>query len=209
MLQINLIPLERRRKERTPLPRFIVIIAAVIVVLGLLIWDVKTLLDTNKAEALLAEKNKEWSELQKTLTDAPLRQKRVELLREWKTAADKITDSRPFKWWHAVDILWDIFNEFPTVWITNFQTSDKGPTGKTQLPIEAMMKFNCLSFGETTKTMTDFRRRLKNTPDLKRIFTGGINKELSFEVVPKKDEWVVKFLIELYRVKSAGPAEKK
>lgn len=214
MLQINLIPVERRRKERTPLPRFIVIIAMVIVCLGILIWDVKTLLDTKSLRHDLDEKKKELTSLQESVKNIPELLAKQLLLVAWEVEADIITNSRPFKWWHAVDIIWDIFAEFPTVWITSFQTSDKGPSGRGREPMEAMMRFDCRSLGASTTTMTDFRRRLKNTPDLLNIFDAGINKDLFFNLVQNtesnaKEEWIVSFLIELYRKKKEKEEEKK
>jgi len=205
MLQINLIPVERRRKEKTPLPRLVAILGSVAICITLLMLDIKIVLDTNNQKAILNDKNTEYSNLQETLKTFPLLQERSKTLIEWKSAADEIKNSRPFKWWQAVDILLDMLNDFPTIWISSFQTTDKGQIRDSKTPVEAMIKMDCYSLGGGTELMTKFRRRLKNTPELTQtIFNGGINEELSFELMPltdAKEEWAIKFLIELYRVK--------
>jgi hypothetical protein len=205
MLQINLIPVERRRKEKTPLPRLFAILGSVAICITLLMLDIKIVLDTNNLKTILNDKSKELSNLQETLKDFPLLQERSKTLIVWKSAADEIKNSRPFKWWQAVDILLDILNDFPTIWISSFQTADKGQMRDSKTPVEAMIKMDCLSLDGSTELMTKFRRRLKNTPELTQtIFSGGINEELSFDLIPlseAKEEWAVKFLIELYRIK--------
>jgi hypothetical protein len=205
MLQINLIPPERRRKERVISPLSFALIPALIICLSLLAWDAKMLIDTNNLKNISSEKNKELSNLQNDLKEFSIWQEKSKQLNDWKNAAESVKNSRPFKWWHAIDILLDIFSDFPTVWITSFQTSEGGQTSGRKSPMEAMIKFDCLSLGADTETMTNFRRRLKNTPELTRdIFNGGINEELSFEVTPlndAKEDFAIKFLIELYRIK--------
>ena len=205
MLQINLIPKERRRKERVISPLSFALIPALIICLSLLAWDAKMLIDTNNLKDTLNEKTKELSNLNNQLKDFPVLQEQSKRLIDWKNAVETVKKTRPFKWWHAMDILLDIFSDFPTMWITSFQTSEGGQAIGKKIPIEAMMKFDCLSLRADTETMTNFRRRLKNTPELTRdIFNAGINEELSFEVNPlneAKEEWAIKFLIELYRIK--------
>lgn len=205
MLQINLIPPERRRKERVISPLSFVLIPALIICLSLIAWDAKVLIDTKNEESNLAEQNKALSDLNNQLKEFPVLQDQSKQLINLKNAVEAVTKSRPFKWWYAIDILLDIFSDFPTIWITSLQTSDRVQAIPGKLPIEAMMKFDCLSLSADTDKMTDFRRRLKNTPELTRdIFDGGINEELSFEVNPlpeAKEEWTIRFLIELYRAK--------
>ncbi|MBI4834593.1 MAG: hypothetical protein HY811_07235 [Planctomycetes bacterium] len=212
MLKINLIPFERRRKERTPLPRFVGIIIAVVVCLGVLGWDVKTMMDTKKVKQDITEKNVELAKVEAILNQIPALEQKKNDLKKWKEAAEKITKSRVFKWWHAIDTLFDVLHENQTVWVTSFECADKAIGGtRTKKAIEAMIKMNCQAVApDESKNpiiiMTDFRRRLKNTPELIDIFNGGINEELTFKLnaTDAKEDWIADFQIELYRLPVTG-----
>jgi cell division protein FtsB len=214
MLKINLIPFERRRKERTPLPRFFGIIVAVVICLGVLGWDVKTMMDTKKVKEDIAGKQAELAKVEAILNQIPALEQKINALKTWKESAEKITKSRVFKWWHAVDTLFDVLHEDEnqTIWISSFECSDKSIGGsKVKKAIEAMIKMNCqaVSHDEIKSpitVMTDFRRRLKTNPELIDIFNSGINQELSFKLnaTDAKEEWIVDFLIELYRSPVTG-----
>ena len=200
MLNINLIPLERRRKEKTPLPRFFIIIGVIVLCCGLSVWDVKTWLDTSKLKSDLQGKKADLKERQDAIQDLTQLMVKDADITLWLVQA-QMTAYRSFKWWHGTDILLDIFNEHPNIWITSFNASGSGKkvTGKPAL--EASMRFDCLALGSDTTPMTDFRRGLKNSIDLTNIFNAGINEELSYNLMKLKDGWAVSFVIELYRDK--------
>lgn len=203
MLQINLIPLERRRKERTPLPRFVGIIAIAIVCVVIALYDIKTVVDTNGLKIVLAGKQDTIVGLEKKLAEFPKWQQDKADLLQWASTAEAVKKTRPFKWWTALDVLLDVLADFPTVWIVSFQTSETQSPSAAK-PTEATIRFDCRSVGPNPDTMLNLRRRLKNTPELTAIFDGGIIDDLYFDVTPlaeAKEEWAVVFLMELYRLK--------
>lgn len=203
MLQINLIPLERRRKERTPLPRFVGIIGVAIVCVGIALYDIKTVVDTNGQRTILSGKKDTIAGLEKKVSEFPKWQQDEADLLQWDSTAEAVKKTRSFKWWTALDVLLDVLADFPTVWIVSFQTSETRSTSASQ-PTEAMIRFDGRSVGPSPDTMINLRRRLKNTPELTAIFDGGIIDDLYFDVTPladAKEEWAVVFLMELYRLK--------
>ena len=63
MIRINLLPVERRRKEKTPLPRFLILIAGVIACLLLGVWNIQGCAQLKQTEKQLTEKKQERDRL--------------------------------------------------------------------------------------------------------------------------------------------------
>ena len=148
MLQINLIPLEKRRKDRTPLPRFLIIIGSIIIVLGLLFWDLTTWVNTNNEKGKLDVLKQEVEKKKSSLVDLSKLQDEKKQLEGWKQAADAVKALRVFKWWEVVDDLWYIFGEFPDIWISSFKGQDTAQNSASKVPIEATLSFDCKGLGE-------------------------------------------------------------
>jgi hypothetical protein len=181
MLQINLIPLERRRKDRTPLPRFLIIIGSIIMVLGLLFWDLTTWVNTNNEKGKLAVLKQEVEKKKSSLVDLSKLQDEKKQLEGWKQAADAVKALRVFKWWEVVDDLWYIFGEFPDIWISSFKGQDTAQNPASKASIEATLSFDCKGLGEDPKLMTNFREKLTlDAPEITNIFNRGITTPAEF-----------------------------
>jgi len=205
MIRINLLPIEKRRKERTPLPRFIAMNAAIVacLLLAFLVFQLykkQGQLQTDLADAknmlnLLQEEVKPYDELLKEESS----------ITAWISEADKIKNSRPFMWWEKVDELWDVVVNARDVWITSLQAQDTaqgGYKGKNRAAVTASISMNCLSAGSSPDKMTAFRKSLKSHMGLKETFNFGLNEPPQFLItsVPNtKEEFAVKFYIDLSR----------
>ena len=188
MIKINLLPAEKRKSERTPLPRFGLILAniaagAVLVVLvlfefvriGIAVADQKRLEDRKASlAAVAAEYDRELAENQSLEAK----------LREIKSIAGS-----PIDWWRAVDALWDVVHDNPKVWLDDLQVLDAG-TAKSSVtgydPASTLappygLSFSCHSATADVGPMTKFRNDIRLNPTLKNYF-----KEINFSV-----DWTV------------------
>lgn len=203
MLKINLLPIERQHKDRTPLPRFLLIIASVVIVIGILVWNIHIFLQTRSTQDSLEKCEKELAGLQDKVSDVERLRKEEKQLLTWKKIGESVKNSRLFLWWQKVDVLWDVFEEYPRLWITSFKLTNKS---SSQAKAIANITFNCsiFSVGEIdVNGMTNFHRRLKKTPELMDDFNGGVTEPLDFSAKrmsgssDEKPEWLLKFKIEI------------
>jgi len=201
MIRINLLPPERQRKEKTPLPRFLAMNASIIICALLLIWDVYQYMGINPRATEYETKKGYLESLLKQVT--PYDQMLVEetKLNGWNKAATDIKNTRSFLWWKKTDELWDVIHDSRDIWITTLQAFDGPPPGRrADVKIEASISMKCLAAGSSSDRMTNFRIKLKNHPGLKETFNLGLNEPPQFQVIAQpgyKEEFAVKFDIDL------------
>jgi len=203
MIRINLLPPERQRKERTPLPRFLAMNASIIICALLLIWDVYQYMDIKPQTAEYETKKGDLESLLKQVK--PYDQMLVEetKLNAWNKAATEIKNTRSFLWWEKIDELWDVIHDCRDIWITSLQAFDGPPPGRrADVKIEAAISMNCFAAGSSSDRMTNFRIKLKNHLGLKEIFNLGLNEPPQFQVIAQpeyKEGFAVKFDIDMAR----------
>jgi hypothetical protein len=205
MIRINILPEERRRKEKTPLPRFLAMNAAIIVCLLLGVWNVWMYFDIKGQSDILKSSKEELADLQKQTANYNKLLADEKKLAEWNSAATQIKNTREFYWWEKVDELWDVIYSAKDIWITSFNASETAPSsvrGKAQ--VSAAISMGCFATGMSSDRMTSFRMRLKSHPKLKETFNLGINDPPQFTVVAQpqfKEEFAVRFDIDMSRKK--------
>jgi hypothetical protein len=201
MIRINLLPPERQRKERTPLPRFLAMNAAIIICALLLIWDVYQYRSIKQQTTVYNTQKENLDSLLKQVEPYDQMLTEETKLNEWNKAAMEIKNTRSFFWWEKIDELWDVINSCRDIWITSLQALDGPPPGRRAgSQIEASIIMNCFAAGSSSDRMTNFRVKLKNHPGLKEIFNLGLNEPPQFQVVAQpesKEEFAVKFDIDL------------
>src|SRR6185295_2803828 len=123
MIKINLLPTEKRKAERTPLPRFLLIAstaAAFFILVFYNLWVLKMISDvvndTKNQTQILAD-------LQ------PAVQKYDRLLAEETALKNKVKEiegliTRDVEYWRLVNALWDVIHANPRVWIDDFRILD-------------------------------------------------------------------------------------
>ncbi len=205
MIRINLLPEERRRKEKTPLPRFLAMNAAIIICLLLGIWNVYMYVGIEKQTERLRTDKGNLADLQKQTLEYNKMLAEEQKLNEWNEAATQIKNTREFYWWEKIDELWDVIYGARDVWITSLQATEaaaSGNRGKAQ--VSASISMGCYAAGISSERMTSFRVKLKGHQGLKETFNLGINEPPQFSVVAQpqyKEEFAVKFDIDLSREK--------
>lgn len=207
MLKINLLPLEKRRPERTPLPRFLAILAVVAgtgsliaVLIGTYIAyrNAATERDNMKADlatpktAEIQAKNKVWKDRQKT----------------YEARKNVLRDLRPkFQWSEVLDLLCDKLDAtHKKVWfeeIKAFEPNDlRMKQQETGFDVEAGMIVDSFSAGHDPAPLLAYRIDLVQRPKppveqasaarkparvLVDYFTGAISRNITFTLKEQAD----------------------
>lgn len=175
MIRINLLPVEKRKAERTPVPRFFMIVATAGAAAGIFFYVMYILLEINNVSNQIQDTQNEISALRPKVAE-------FERLTQQKTAAlaklDQITSvlTRDIEigYWRAANALWDVISSHHKVWIDDFRMMDARsaqgeykriyPDGKDTPPYGFTMK--CHVAGAEVHEMTRFREALKAHPVL-------------------------------------------
>src|SRR5215470_615231 len=126
MIRINLLPVEKRKAERTPLPRLglLMVTAAAATLLIVYIASIfirirvteNNIRDTNEAIKALAPKLKEHADLVAKKNDLTTKITEIKDLTDRKMAAP---------WRKAVNAIWDVINNNPRVWVDDIRCLDE------------------------------------------------------------------------------------
>lgn len=123
MIRVNLLPPERRRPERTPLPRLLLILTAVALtaivagVVGLAFF--RWLGVKGEIEGLQNQK----ADLQEGAAKHAKLTAEVKLVKKMENEVKKL-ENRDIKWWMILDEIWKILDEEPAVWMKDFKIAD-------------------------------------------------------------------------------------
>lgn len=194
MIKINLLPTEKRKAERTPLPRFLLIAstaAAFFILLFYNLFILKLISDTTND---IKTENDTLARLQ---PDVQLHDK---LLAEQTALQNKVREIegliyRDVEFWRTVNALWDVVHNNPRVWIDDIRILDArtapgelrrvDPDSKEAVAYGVSMR--CHVAGEDVTEMTKFRKSLKEHPILQETLT-LINFNVSWLVNEEKSQ---------------------
>jgi len=171
MIKINLLPLEKRKTERTPLPRFFLILATAATAAVLVLWTAWAYLQVTLVERDIESKKKDVARLAPLVAEHDKLQKRVDELKNKIREIDSVT-TRDVDWWRAMSALWDVIHSSPKVWIDDLKVQGEGPAGQELRRVNPESKMNpgpmyvvtlkCHVGGMEVSEMTRFRNELKN-----------------------------------------------
>jgi cell division protein FtsB len=178
MIRINLLPTEKRKAERTPLPRFLLIAstaAAFFILLFYNLWILKMISDvvdeTKRNRQTLADLQPKVQEYERLLAEET----------QLRTKVKEIESlvNRDVEYWRMINALWDVIHANPRVWVDDFRILDSrsapgdikrvDPENKEAVAYGVAMK--CHVASEDVLEMTKFRKSLKEHPLLQEILT--------------------------------------
>jgi len=192
MIKINLLPTEKRKAERTPLPRFLLIAstaAAFFILLFYNLWILKLISD---------EKNEIARQQQLLQNLQPFVQEHDRLRAEEEGLKNKVREiesliNRDVEFWRTVNALWEVIHENRRVWVDNFQILDArsapgelkrgDPESKEAVAYGVTMR--CHVAGDEVSEMTKFRNALKENLILQETLT-LINFDVDWRVTEEK-----------------------
>jgi len=121
MLRINLLPEDRRTSDRTPLPRFLVLLVGVAVITGELAVGFYGYMKLRNLNAIKKQKQEKRDSLKKHVKTFEKLQKDIKVLQRRKKILDEISpgDSikEKYQWSYAIDKLFTVIDESPGVWV--------------------------------------------------------------------------------------------
>jgi|SRR5579864_175065 len=194
MIKINLLPTEKRKAERTPLPRFLLIAstaAAFFILLFYNLWILKLISD-KKDE--IAGQQAELQRLQ------PFVQEHDKLLARQTELQNKVREieglvKRDVEFWRTVNALWEVIHQNQRVWIDDIRILDaKNAPGElrrsdpeTKEAVAYGVTMRCHVAGEEVSEMTKFRKALKENTILQETLT-LINFDVDWKVNEEKEK---------------------
>lgn len=177
MLQINLLPLEKRKPERTPIPRFALILALTAATVGIAFYVVFLFIEISNLSKTIVEKNLRYADVVKQVADFPTLQAEASAAQSTWTQIEQVA-VRPMRWSLAIRALVDVIVKNPRIWIENITMLDAGTARSmraSQVPGDrgaagGGIVIRCGAAGNNTSVMTKFRNDLKTDPALKAYF---------------------------------------
>lgn len=203
MIKINLLPLDKRKTERTPLKGAGLMVADAIVIAVVAILIVIHWIQIGNYETEIAAKRKTLASLQgdvKVHDDLLARSQRLQA--EYNDL-EKITATRPFKWSEVVDAIWDAVNKHKRVWLDSIEQMDgkqvesKMKALDTNSPLTGVrygIHLKCHVSGLDVRAFTAFRQELKESPRVARFFP-NMNFDVQWTAMEQK-EFTEKFSLD-------------
>ena len=203
MIKINLLPLDKRKTERTPLKGAGLMIADAAVLVVVVILVVIHLIQIGNLNTEIAEKKKTVASLQEDVKKHDMLKAKSEELSKQLADLEKVTATRPFYWSEVIDALWDAVAKHKRVWLDDIQMTD-GKTMESKLKaLDANttvansrhgILLKCHVGGTDVRALTNFRRELKDHPTLARYFP-IVNFDISYRQADQK-EFAEKFSLD-------------
>ena len=194
MIKINLLPTEKRKAERTPLPRFLLIASTAAAFFILLFYNLFVLKMISDTQDDIARENKTLNDLQ------PFVAEHDKLVAEETALKNKVKEiesliNRDVEYWRTVNALWDVIHNNPRVWIDDIRVLDarNAPADLRRVepdnkePVAYGVTMRCHVAGEEVNEMTKFRKALKENAILQETLT-LINFNVAWAVQEEKDK---------------------
>lgn len=193
MIKINLLPVEKRKTERTPLPRMLLIMGTAAVAMIAILANVVVYLQIIGIENSIQERKDTLERLKPRVDEHDRLTAQVARLQAKVREIESLV-KREVEYWRAVNALWDVIQESPKVWIDDLRILDSSaasgeikridPESKDGSPYGVTMR--CHVAGDEVVEMTAFRDKLKKHPFLME-FLSTVNFNVDWRVEPEKD----------------------
>lgn len=177
MIKINLLPSEKRKAERTPLPRFFLIVvnaAALVLFAAGIAFYVLIKIPSIKRDTEDAIKTRQ--SLQSAVDTHDRLLKELQELQGKVAQINQLTN-REIEWWQAVNAVWDVIIENEKVWIDDIKMLDAKAVATEMKKSDSAYKdsppfglsMRCHVAGEDVETLTRFRRALRESPAVQKL----------------------------------------
>jgi hypothetical protein len=208
MIKINLLPLEKRKAERTPLPRFGLILANVAAAAAIVCIVIVELIRIAVANSDISTLEGKSAALDK---DAKAFDVAFDLNTKLKAKASEVESisGSPVEWWKVIDALWDVIHDNPKIWLDDITMLDAGAAKTAATSYDPAttatppfgLSFACHASGLDVSVLTKFRNDLRLKELLRRTF-----QEINFNPewqTAEHDEYAEKFSLS-FKVQMIG-----
>ena len=195
MIKINLLPLDKRKTERTPLKGAGLMIADAAVIGVILIGVIISWIQILNTGKEIDEKEKTLASLQEDVKKHDRLTAEVAQLQRDADDLARVTGMRPFEWSEVFDKIWDCVEKQKRVWLDSIEFAEgkqmeskvKALDQKTSITnVKYGVVLKCHVGGLDVKSLTAFRRELKEDPTLSRLFP-HMNFDIQYSVMDQKD----------------------
>ncbi|HZN61201.1 MAG TPA: DUF948 domain-containing protein [Planctomycetota bacterium] len=203
MIKINLLPLDKRKTERTPLKGAGLMIADALVAGVVVILVIISLIQIGHVNTQIDQQTKTLASLQDDVRKHDqLLAKSIQLQKDFNDL-EMITAARPFLWSEVFDAIWDAVNKHKRVWLDTIEVTDGKQMDTKFKQMDGKTPFQGGKYGIALKShvggidvkgMTAFRGELKENEVLSRFFP-VVNFDTQWSVMEQK-EFADKFSID-------------
>jgi len=190
MIEVNLLPLELRKAERTPLPRLMTIMGGTALICVLGVFLMSRLQVINKTKKKLRDEKAKQPQLQKEADEVKeLKKKREEFYLRQKTIIREFNNRITWgeKLWHLNMIVNDA--DFKNLWISELYIESKTRRSGRRQSRENLLKIVGFAFDddltETIAKINSFSRTLRKNEDFFKDFKSDIPDPIH-KVIEKK-----------------------
>lgn len=209
MIKINLLPVEKRKTERTPMPRLVLIMSTAAVFAVVILWLAWAWLQISNVEEAIASKEQRKAQLQQhVVKHGKLTTEKNALVAKIKEISDVV--NRDVQWWRAMSALWDVINSNPKVWIDDIKVLDErtvqaelkrvNPDAKMNPAPPYGVTMRCHVGGMEVLEMSRFRTELKTHIGMQELLP-GLNFNVDWTLQDEKefdDKFSISFNIALF-----------
>lgn len=195
MIRVNLLPGEKRKAERTPLPQFALIVTNVVAVLGFLIWGAFLFLWISAVKEEITALNAKIVDLQPKVDEFTKLDTQHKALKAKIDELKGVLTRTPKKgYWHTIDSLWMVIHQNRRVWVDNItlmrEQSIRAAITKSALDIPPPpppygIQMRCHVAGREVSEMTKFRNALKEDPILQQTLY-FVNRDVQWSITDEK-----------------------
>lgn len=176
MIQINLLPPEKRRVEKTPPHIFVLMIVDVILITSLIFYLISIYLKVSETERIIKDHKVTLKELKPFVTAYDKAESELSGLTKMIKEIEGVVIRR-FKISDALDAITEVIQQNPKIWIEKVELLDprrikvelrKRVPGLKGLP-EFAVALSCNAAGLDAQVITRFRMDLKTDPRIKQM----------------------------------------
>lgn len=218
MIRINLLPVEKRKAERTPVPRFFLIVVTAGVAAGVFFYILYVILEINRVSGEIEQQQTLFNSLQPQVGEHDrLVGRKSAAEGKYREISGVLARGVPIGFWRVASAVWDVLNAHHKVWIDDFRMMD-ATAAQTELKRyhpdsrEAPrygVSMRCHVAGSEVHEMTRFRKALKEHPVLMEHLP-VINFNPDWKIDEER-EYVqrhsISFSVALFGVSAGGPAK--
>lgn len=208
MIKINLLPLDKRKTERTPLKGAGLMIADAVVFGVMAILVIIHLIEIGNVNAEIKTNKDTLASLQPAVKEHDQLKLETEQLTREAEDLRKVVGARPFRWSEVIDAVWDAIHKHKRVWVDAIEQQDgkqmesklKTTDPKTTITgVKHGLHLKCHVAGLDVKSMTAFRMELKENPRVARFFP-HMNFDVQWNTMEQKEfaeKWSLDFEVML------------
>lgn len=166
MIKINLIPPERQKVEKTPLPVFISICAIVALITCEIILGLYLIIQNRNCQSQITAKKNDMKRLENAVKEHDQIKADIERIEKRKKMHTLLDAERGKTWTEILDTMWDVINEFDFAWVDNIsgEYGGKAPTGATKSRIiNRSFKLDVFTGGDRILPSDTVVRRFEKT----------------------------------------------